>query len=266
MIIPLDFEWGAKKELDSLETIVLSCIVGGIGKYEDLCTLFQKIGESVLSDTLDSLAERDWIMLDKSNQDIYVLSERGRYHYADHPQRPKRTTNKREVTNNTSIPVLAGVGEMVFFDKRRWMVTEAKTVRKKVLFNLESYDSNKDVLKDVEGTSTLSVEWYTEIKAFFKLAIEKHGYPKYAHTWAQVMAYEWVKYYKLNDWRVGKAKTKMISWKGSINTWVEKEYSKTNGCKFGLPHPNDPLHPNNVKAQAYSASVEASTLAASLKD
>ena len=39
MIIPLDFEWGAKKELDSLETIVLSCIVGGIGKYEDLCIL-----------------------------------------------------------------------------------------------------------------------------------------------------------------------------------------------------------------------------------
>ncbi len=95
-MIYLDPDWAKNKELDAFQALVLACIVAGYDKYESIFDLFvKKVDGELISETIDFLADKDWIALDKKSGDVYTLSEKGRYHYGDHQKRPTRTARSK---------------------------------------------------------------------------------------------------------------------------------------------------------------------------
>lgn len=250
-MICLDYIWAPKKGLDNFQGLILATIVSGFDTYEAITQFWGKnIDPSLISDAIDFLLDNDWIALDKRNKDVFMLSQTGRYHYADNEKKPTRKAGAK-VSDLPAVPVLGKVGEVVLHNKGRWMVTQATPVKGKVLFDLKNLDSSETLTK-VDAGDCLSTIWYAELKAYFQKAIEDHKYPKYAKTWAELMTNEWLRYYKTNGWRVGKAKTPMVSWKNCIVTWVEREVNKEY-CKFSKPHSSDPLHPDNQRKVAYGS-------------
>lgn len=261
-MIHIDYEWASKKNLDNFQAMVLATIVAGFDTYETIIAFWgKKIDQGLISDTIDYLLNEDWIELDKRNKDVLMLSATGRFHYADNKKRPTRKAGVK-VATQPAVPVLGKVGEVVLHNKARWMVTEALPVKGKVLFDLKNLDSSEQLSK-IDAGDCLSTIWYADLKAYFQKAIEDHKYPKYAKNWAELMTNEWLRYYKTNGWRVGKAKTPMVSWKNCIVTWVEREVNKEY-CKFSKPHSSDPLHPDNQRKAAYGSIPGVKAVAASL--
>ena len=251
MLVSLDYVWAHKKNLDTFQGLILATIVAGFDTYEKLVQFWgKKISPEIISDDIDFLLNNDWIELDKRNPDVLILSQTGRYHYADNEKRPTRKAGAK-VLAQPAVPVLGKVGEVVLHNKARWMVTQATPIKGKVLFDLKNLDSS-ETLSKVDAGDCLSTIWYAELKAYFQKAIEDHKYGKFSKTWAELMTNEWLRYYKTNGWRVGKTKTPMVSWKNCIVTWVEREVNKEY-CKFSKPHSSDPLHPDNQKRVAYGS-------------
>lgn len=251
-MIHIDYEWASKKNLDNFQAMVLATIVAGFDTYETIIAFWgKKIDSSLISDTIDFLLDQDWITLDKRNQDVLILSQTGRYHYADNQKKPTRKAGTKVLTQ-PAVPVLGKVGEVVLHNKARWMVLQATPVKGKVLFDLKNLDSS-ETLSKVDAGDCLSTVWYADLKEYFQRCISDHGYSKYAKTWAELMTNEWLRYYKTNGWRVGKQKTPMVNWKSCIaNVWVDREVNKEY-CKFSKPHASDPLHPDNQRRVAYGS-------------
>lgn len=252
-MIHIDYEWATKKNLDNFQAMILATIVSGIDTYEAIIAFWgKKIGAKDVSDTIDFLLDNDWIALDKGNQDVLMLSATGRFHYADNKKRP--TTRKAGVKAPTqaAVPVLGKENEIVVHNKARWLVTKATPVKGKTFFELQGLDAPEH-LSNVDAGDCLSTVWYTDIKEYFQKCISDHGYGKYSKTWAELMANEWLRYYKTNDWRVGKQKTPMVNWKSCIaSVWVDREINK-DFVKFSKPHASDPLHPDKLRSANYGS-------------